>query len=263
MPTTKHRTISQNPYQRAASRENPFEIFERASYSHPQRQVQPPSHQYGHLPALETLSSNPDILRQKRQARRQAFLRKKRPTISLKSSVKWLLSLLAGFVIVFSLLPMKMQRQCFAYFGLAPISIRQLITHPLPLNYDYISSPFGKRWGRQHQGIDFAAPQGEPIYAMAAGTVIHSGWEPGYGKSVVIDHGKGMQTRYAHCSKLLVKVGQAVLKAAPIAKVGSTGHSTGPHLHFEVVVDGVRKNPAWFFAFEGLDPQQMAQAKSE
>ncbi len=207
------------------------------------------------LPLRSADAADTDVLRQKRQARRQAFIRRKRPTFSLK----WLLSVLTGLFIVFSLLPMKLQRQCFAYFGLAPISIGHLM-HPLPVDYDYISSPFGKRWGRQHQGIDFAAPQGEPIYAMAAGTVTHSGWEPGYGKSVVIDHGKGMQTRYAHCSRLLAKVGQVVGQGAQIAKVGSTGHSTGPHLHFEVLMDGVRKNPASFFAFGAMEPQQVAQA---
>lgn len=119
-----------------------------------------------------------------------------------------------------------------------------------PLRFDDVSSSFGKRWGRMHAGIDLAAAAGTPIHAASAGRVRHSGWEAGYGKSVVIDHDNGTQTRYGHCSQLLVKVGQRVAKGALIAKVGSTGHSTGPHLHFEVLVDGVRKNPAWYYRFD-------------
>lgn len=121
---------------------------------------------------------------------------------------------------------------------------------PLPVEYDYISSEFGPRWGRMHQGIDFAAQTGSPVYAASAGTVVISGWESGYGKSVVLEHGNNRQTRYAHCSRLLVKVGQQVAKGDLIAKVGSTGHSTGPHLHFEVILNGERKNPAWYYPFQ-------------
>lgn len=117
----------------------------------------------------------------------------------------------------------------------------------VPLKVLSISSPFGLRWGRQHQGIDFAAPLGTPIYAASSGRVVYSGWESGYGRSIVLEHADGRQTRYAHCSKLLVNTGQGVLKGALIAKVGSTGHSTGPHLHFEVIVGGERKNPAWYY----------------
>ncbi len=120
----------------------------------------------------------------------------------------------------------------------------------LPLVFSHISSPFGPRWGRQHQGIDFAAKMGTPVYAASPGIVSHSGWETGYGKSVVVDHGNGVVTRYAHCSKVLAKPGDKIAKGGLIAKVGSTGHSTGPHLHFEVLVNGVRKNPAWYYRFE-------------
>lgn len=128
----------------------------------------------------------------------------------------------------------------------------------LPVRFTYISSLFGPRWGRMHQGIDFAANNGAPIYAASTGNVIHSGWEAGYGKSVVLDHGNKRQTRYAHCSRLIAKVGQSVEKGQVIAKVGSTGHSTGPHLHFEVIVNGKRQNPAWYYPLHQVETAQLA-----
>jgi murein DD-endopeptidase MepM/ murein hydrolase activator NlpD len=94
-----------------------------------------------------------------------------------------------------------------------------------------------------HRGVDFSAPYGVAIYAANAGTVVYSGWEQGYGKLVIIDHGNGVRTKYAHCSKLNVSVGDWIEKGERIARVGSTGHSTGPHLHFEVVVNGQTRNP--------------------
>lgn len=160
---------------------------------------------------------------------------------------------------IFALLPASLQKRCYALLGLrSVIPITSGVSVPVP--YAYVSSPFGRRWGRQHQGIDLAAPYAAPIYAASAGTVVHSGWEAGYGNSVIIDHGHGMQTRYAHCSRLLVSEGQAVEKGTLIAKVGSTGHSTGPHLHFEVLVNGVRKNPAWYYDFPGSGAEQLAKA---
>ena len=106
-----------------------------------------------------------------------------------------------------------------------------------------VTSGFGMRWGRIHEGIDIAASTGAPIWAAAAGTVIHAGWLGGYGNLVVLDHGNGLATAYAHCSAILVGVGQTVAQGETIALVGSTGHSTGPHLHFEVRVNGVAVDP--------------------
>ncbi|HEY9687785.1 MAG TPA: M23 family metallopeptidase [Coleofasciculaceae cyanobacterium] len=115
-----------------------------------------------------------------------------------------------------------------------------------PVQNALVSSPFGWRWGRPHQGIDLAAPTGTPILAAEHGKVVYSGWKSGYGNFVAIDHGRGYLTHYAHCSRVLVRNGQAVGKGQIIAKVGNTGHSTGPHLHFELVAHGVHRNPAKF-----------------
>ncbi len=127
-------------------------------------------------------------------------------------------------------------------------------TKPLPVkgatgNFVYpledfrITSSFGPRWGSYHTGVDMAAPYGTQVHAADGGTVIFAGWKSSYGYCIDIDHGKGTVTRYAHNSSLLVKVGQAVAKYEVIAKVGSTGHSTGPHVHFEIRFDDVPVNP--------------------
>lgn len=114
----------------------------------------------------------------------------------------------------------------------------------------YLSSPFAAsrihpllHYARPHEGIDIATPMGTPIVAPAGGVVIQVGTEPGYGKIVSINHGYGIETRYAHCSKILVHVGQRVKRGQEIALVGSTGISTGPHLHYEVLVNHKHVNP--------------------
>ena len=112
-----------------------------------------------------------------------------------------------------------------------------------------ISSGFGNRmhpilgYSRFHGGVDFAAPQGSTIFAADSGQVIFSGWYGGYGQAVIIDHGGGLTTLYAHASRLFVREGQAVQQGQAIAAVGSTGLSTGPHLHFEVRQGGNLFNP--------------------
>ena len=106
-----------------------------------------------------------------------------------------------------------------------------------------VVSGFGMRWGRMHEGIDIAASSGTPIRAAAAGTVIYAGWLGGYGNLVVVDHGNGLATAYAHASSILVGVGQEVAQGETVALVGSTGHASGPHLHFEVRVNGVAVDP--------------------
>ncbi|MBQ2676399.1 MAG: peptidoglycan DD-metalloendopeptidase family protein [Clostridia bacterium] len=110
------------------------------------------------------------------------------------------------------------------------------------VGYTYISSYYGA--GRNHTGIDIAAPMGTQIYAAAAGTVISVEYTGSYGQHFVIDHGNGMKTLYAHCSRMDVTVGQKVEMGEGVAKVGSTGKSTGPHLHIEVIINGTKVNPA-------------------
>ncbi|KNG93176.1 peptidase M23 [Pseudaestuariivita atlantica] len=105
------------------------------------------------------------------------------------------------------------------------------------------TSGFGPRWGRMHSGTDFAAAHGTPIYATADGVVTHAGWSSGYGKLVKIQHEFGIETRYAHNSKLFVKVGQRVSRGQKISAMGNTGRSTGTHLHYEVRVGGRAVNP--------------------
>jgi murein DD-endopeptidase MepM/ murein hydrolase activator NlpD len=109
-----------------------------------------------------------------------------------------------------------------------------------------ISSGFGMRWGKMHEGLDIAANMGDPIYAALDGTVIYSGWETGYGYVIKLQHQNGLITIYGHCSRLDVSVNQSVSKGDEIGLVGSTGNSTGPHLHFEVRVNGVAQNPVAF-----------------
>lgn len=108
------------------------------------------------------------------------------------------------------------------------------------------TSPYGARWGRQHHGIDFAAPVGTRIFATADGEVTFAGWQRGYGNIIKISHELGTETRYAHLSKIRVKVGQKVSRGALIGDMGNTGRSTGSHLHYEVRVNGRSVDPMSF-----------------
>lgn len=110
-------------------------------------------------------------------------------------------------------------------------------------SFGSLSSRFGSRWGRNHNGIDIAGSYNSNIKAADGGIVTYAGWMDGYGNYVVINHENGYQTGYGHCASLSVKVGQRVAKGDIIAKMGNTGRSTGTHLHFEVKKDGVYQNP--------------------
>lgn len=105
------------------------------------------------------------------------------------------------------------------------------------------TSGFGRRWGRMHRGTDFAAVHGAPIYATGDGVITYAGWQSGYGRIVKIQHEFGIETRYAHMSKIRVKKGQRVSRGHRIGDMGNTGRSTGTHLHYEVRVNGEAVNP--------------------
>jgi murein DD-endopeptidase MepM/ murein hydrolase activator NlpD len=109
-----------------------------------------------------------------------------------------------------------------------------------------ITSGFGMRWGRLHAGIDIADPRGTPIHAAKSGKVVFSGWMGGYGNAIIIDHGGGLATLYGHQSRRAVSVGTMVKQGQTIGYVGSTGHSTGNHLHFETRIGGKAQNPRRF-----------------
>lgn len=132
--------------------------------------------------------------------------------------------------------------------GASVVSGNGMFTHPCP-GYSRISSYFGYREqplagaSTNHKGMDFAAPQGTPIYAAAAGTVTSSGYSGKAGKRIVINHGNGLVTNYMHCHTLYVSAGTKVSKGQNIAAVGTTGNSTGNHLHFQVNLNGTPVNP--------------------
>lgn len=121
--------------------------------------------------------------------------------------------------------------------------------------YGKISSPFGMRnhpitkVNKAHTGVDLSSSSGDPILAAASGTVEYSGYSKGYGYNVIIDHKNGYRTLYGHSSKLLVKKGELVKKGQTIALVGSTGVSTGPHLHFEIRIDNTPVDPTQYIDF--------------
>ena len=129
---------------------------------------------------------------------------------------------------------------------------KRLLPSVAPITEGWYSSNFGWRIdpftgkNAMHEGVDYMVPAGTPIYASAGGVVVYADYHPQYGNMVEIDHGNDIVTRYAHSSKLLVKVGQMVRRSQEIALSGSTGRSTGPHLHFEVRYKGLAQNPVRF-----------------
>jgi murein DD-endopeptidase MepM/ murein hydrolase activator NlpD len=129
---------------------------------------------------------------------------------------------------------------------------KKMLPSVAPITVSWYSSNFGWRIdpftgkNAMHEGVDYMVPAGTPVYASAGGVVVFAGLHPQYGNMVEIDHGNQIITRYAHASKLLVKVGEVVRRGHEIAKVGSTGRSTGNHLHFEVRYRGTAQNPVRF-----------------
>jgi murein DD-endopeptidase MepM/ murein hydrolase activator NlpD len=134
-----------------------------------------------------------------------------------------------------------------------------LLPQNTPVPAGFVGSGFGTRLDpfsgqmAMHAGLDFAAPVGTPILAAAGGVVSAAEYNAAYGNMLVIDHGNGLQTLYAHASKLEVRAGEIVRKGQQIAQVGSSGRSTGSHLHFEVHVNGTPQNPARFLSRQNAD----------
>lgn len=121
---------------------------------------------------------------------------------------------------------------------------KALPTYIRPTTYGTLTSGFGPRWGTTHKGIDWGVPVGTACRASRGGRVVSAGWSGGYGYCVIIDHGDGVRTRYAHLSSIQVSNGQYVEQGEVIARTGNTGDSTGPHIHFEIIVNGTAVNPA-------------------
>lgn len=122
-----------------------------------------------------------------------------------------------------------------------------------PLESGRVTSRFGFRINpvtdeyKLHKGYDIGANSGSLIYAVASGRVTYAGYDSGYGNYVVVQHGEGIKTLYAHCSEICVEKNDTVEAGAVIARVGSTGNSTGPHLHLELLINGKRYDPEWVF----------------
>jgi murein DD-endopeptidase MepM/ murein hydrolase activator NlpD len=133
------------------------------------------------------------------------------------------------------------------------------VAGPVGSGFGFRTDPFTGR-GALHAGLDYPIETGTPIMAAAGGMVVNTTPHAAFGNLVEIDHGNGLMTRYAHASKVLVKTGDLVKRGQQIAQVGNTGRSTGPHLHFEVLVDSVPQNPARFLAGRGSDAKAVAGA---
>jgi murein DD-endopeptidase MepM/ murein hydrolase activator NlpD len=147
-------------------------------------------------------------------------------------------------------------RRMQAWAGLAtdgvagPATLRALRRPPARAPYRMrrpiaaaVGDGYGPRADGWHPGLDFPAPRGAPVYAAASGTVVEADRNDGYGKTILLRHAGGVDTRYAHLSRMLVGVGRFVAAGTLIGRVGSTGFATGPHLHFEVIVHGANVNP--------------------
>lgn len=137
------------------------------------------------------------------------------------------------------------------YLGIVILTVIMWLSLPLIANAEAINYPsrgsissgFGERWGKSHNGIDIASQSGTPIYSALDGTVSYAGFEEGYGNLIQISSAGNTVIFYGHCSSIDVKLKDVVHKGDLIGRVGSTGNSTGPHLHFEVRINGVAVNP--------------------
>src|SRR5687767_2448451 len=144
---------------------------------------------------------------------------------------------------------------------------KKMIPTMMPVRAPYNASSFGRRIDpfngqmAMHEGIDFIADYGSPIVAAASGVVVFAGFHPQYGYVIDLDHGNDLVTRYAHTSKILVREGDLVQRGRKIGEVGSTGRSTGPHLHFEVRFRGAPQNPAKFLVRSNPASAPVARAK--
>ena len=138
----------------------------------------------------------------------------------------------------------------------------------MPVDGVSLTSGFGMRWHpvlggrRQHKGVDLAAPTGTPVYAAADGVVSRADWFSSYGLYVSLEHGGSIETRYGHMSRLNVYAGEQVHKGDLIGYVGTTGRSTGPHLHYEVRIEGVAVNPMPYLQNGAFKPATLAQAEA-
>ena len=143
-----------------------------------------------------------------------------------------------------------------------------VLAWPVP-GYSRITSPFGMRVHpitgvyKLHTGMDVGAPIGANFVAANSGIVVKAEYNRAYGNMVMINHGGGIMTLYAHGSEILVQVGQQVLRGDPVLKVGSTGYSTGPHAHFEVRVNGVYQNPVDYFTKTPAELNNQEESKEE
>ncbi|MBC7202432.1 MAG: M23 family metallopeptidase [Pusillimonas sp.] len=157
----------------------------------------------------------------------------------------------------FAMLDMVMTRRAGLEASLPTLS---------PVDFPYMTSSYGWRRhpisgrNKMHEGLDFAAPHGAPIHAASGGMVVFSGYRTGYGKTVEIQHSHNLVTVYAHASRLQVKTGDLVEKGQLIANVGSTGQSTGPHLHFEIRVAGYPLDPSLFLPDPDAQEVRVADA---
>lgn len=142
--------------------------------------------------------------------------------------------------------------------GYVPLASKEASAFRWPVAGGAITSPFGRRDADHHDGIDIQAPMGTTVHASQAGHVIYSAALRGYGNLVIVDHGGGLATVYAHNQRNLVRVGARVAAGQPIAKLGATGRTTAPHLHFEVRKDNVARDPLGF-----LPPMSVASRRPQ